>query len=312
MNTFNIQNFISGWSFNQPKLGPSATWNPNATTLVSGVLPNAEPTNIFVNKNNDVFVTARNLHRVQIYFNGNINTSTSISSGLQYPQGIFVTNNGDIYIDNGFSHGRVEKWTLNAINGTTVMSVNESCHNLFIDINDTLYCSLGTQNKVMKISLNSGGTIPQLAAGDGTAGNGSNNLHNPRGIFVDLSLNLYVADCSNNRIQVFQSDQLNATTIAGSNASIIITLNCPTEIMLDSDGYLFIMDSYNHRIVRSNLNGYQCIVGCSGNAGNLTNQLHNPYGFAFDTFGNILVSDQSNKRIQKFLLTTNDCSKYLS
>lgn len=311
-NKFNTQNLISGWSFNQPELCPLATWNPNAITLIDVSASNTEPIGIFANKNNTVYVTMRSLHQVQIYFNGNITAATSIASGLQYSQGIFVTNNGDIYIDNGFSNGRVEKWILNATNGITVMSVNGSCHSLFIDINNTLYCSLGTQHKVMKISLNSGGIIPQLAAGNSTAGNGPYMLNNPRGIFVDLNFNLYVADCSNNRIQVFQPGQLNASTIAGSNAPITITLNCPTGIMLDSDGYLFIVDYYHHRIVRSNPNGYQCVIGCSGNAGNLANQLYNPYNFAFDTSGNILVSDQMNKRIQKFLLATNDCSKYHS
>ena len=311
LNKTNIQNFISGRSFNQPKLCPSATWNPNATTFVNGIAFNAEPMGIFVNKNNDVYVTVTNLHQVQIFFNGNTTASTSISSGLQLPQGIFVTNNGDIYIDNGYSNGRVEKWTLNATSGITVMNVNGSCYSLFIDTNDTLYCSLGTQNKVMKLSLNSGATTPQVAAGNGMSGNGPDKLLNPRGIFVDLNFNLYVADCGNNRIQVFRSGQLNATTIAGSDAPITIILNCPTGIMLDSKGYVYIVDSYKHRIIRSNLNGYQCIVGCSDNAGNLANQLHNPYGFAFDTSGNIFVTDQLNERIQKFLLATNDCSKCL-
>lgn len=80
--------------------------------------------------------------------------------------------------------------------------------------------------------------------------------------------------------------------------------------MIDADGYLFIADSMNNRIVGSGPNGYQCIVGCSGMSGNASNQLDGPRNLAFDSNGNLFVVDTFNNRIQKFMLATNSCGKY--
>jgi tripartite motif-containing protein 71 len=126
-------------------------------------------------------------------------------------------------------------------------------------------------------------------------------------LFIVL-LDLYVADCNNNRIQVFQSGQLNGVTVAGNGASGAITLNCPTGVVLDTNGYLFIVDSNNHRIVGSGSYGFRCVVGCSG-GGSASNQLFYPQSMAFDSYGNMFVSDRSNGRIQKFVFQNNTCGE---
>jgi hypothetical protein len=112
-----------------------------------------------------------------------------------------------------------------------------------------------------------------------------------------------VADCGNNRIQLFRPGELNGTT---EN----ITLNCPSDVKLDIDGYLFIVDRGNSRIIGSGPGGFRCIVGCSGSAGTASNELLVSRYFAFDSYGNIFVTDMYNNRIQKFLLEQNSCSKY--
>jgi sugar lactone lactonase YvrE len=135
-------------------------------------------------------------------------------------------------------------------------------------------------------------------------------LDHPHGIFVDEEYSLFVADTHNNRIQRFESGQLNAVTIAGFGTLVTYILNRPTSIVVDADGYLFIVDSGNHRIIRSMLNGFQCLFGCSGDSGSSMNQLNNPQTMAFDKDGNILVTDLNNRRIQKFSLVQNSCSTY--
>ncbi|CAF3169160.1 unnamed protein product [Rotaria socialis] len=84
-------------------------------------------------------------------------------------------------------------------------------------------------------------------------------------------------------------------------------LNGPTDIKVDADGNLFIVDQGNHRIVRFGLNGLYCIIGCSGANGTESDQLESPSSIAFDTNGHIFVLDTGNSRIQKFLLATNSC-----
>jgi DNA-binding beta-propeller fold protein YncE len=132
-------------------------------------------------------------------------------------------------------------------------------------------------------------------------------LNQPRGIFVDSNLTLYVADCANNRIQRFPSGQTNGITVAITGS---ITLNCPSGVVLDADGYLFIADTYYNRIVGSGPYGFRCIVGCTMAGGSALNEINQPAALSFDSYGNLFVADTYNNRIQKFLLATNSSGKY--
>jgi hypothetical protein len=237
-------------------------------------------------------------------------TSTeNMTSGLENSNSIFVTTNGDIYIDNGFSHGRVEKWTMNAANYVVALYVPSTCHSLFVDINDNLYCSMGALHQVVKKSFNDSANSSTIVAGNGTNASAPNTLNMPRGIFVDSNLSLYVADCENARIQLFYAGQLNGITVAGNGSTGTLKLSCPIGVMLDADGYLFIADRGNNRIFGSGPNGYRCLVGCMGRGGAASDQLSNPRSFSFDSYGNIFVVDRLNFRIQQFFLATNSCGK---
>ncbi len=257
-------------------------------------------------------MAAKNLNQVLVWSQGSNIPTRNISAGLSNPCGIFVTNNGDIYVDNGQSNGQVDMWTSNATNSVNVMSVTSRCVSLFIDINNTLYCANDNQHQVVKASLSTGSTTATLAAGNGTPGSNAYMLYNPNGIFVDFNLNLYVADYYNNRIQFFQTGQLNGSTIVGNGSSGTIALYHPTDVVLDFDGYLFIADSDNNRIVGSGPSGYYCIVGCTGSTGTGSNQLYHPQSLSFDSYGNLFVVDLFNNRIQKFVLATNSCGKIKS
>jgi hypothetical protein len=189
------------------------------------------------------------------------------------------------------------------------MSVNSLCFGLFVDINDTLYCSMRDLDQVVKKWLKDNTTTLTIAGGTGTADSASNTLNYPLGIFVDINFDLYVADCHNHRIQLFRPGQLNGITVAGNGSlNTTITLKCPAGIALDADNYLFIVDHFNNRIVGSGPNGFQCLVGCSG-VGSASNQLTYPLTLSFDGYGNMFVSDHINDRIQKFILSTNSCGK---
>jgi hypothetical protein len=297
-------------SYNQPKFCPFTSWNPNAITFANNNIIGLNPTGIFVNTNNTVYAADRENGRIQIWLNDDFNPTRTILVGSSDPRSIFVAITGDIYVDNGGSNGRVDKWTFNTNTSVPVMYVNSSCFGLFLDINDTLYCSMYNRDQVVKRWLNDETNTSTPAAGTGIAGSDSNMLSSPYGIFVDINFDLYVAHCQNHRIQHFRSGQLNATTIAGDRSSDpTIRLTCPTGIVLDADRYLFIVDYGNHRIVGSGPNGFRCLVGCFGR-GSASNQLDYPATLSFDSYGNMFVTDWDNHRVQKFLLSTNSCSKY--
>jgi hypothetical protein len=156
--------------------------------------------------------------------------------------------------------------------------------------------------------LDIGNNTSTIAAGNGSNGSASNMLSEPYGIFVDINFDLYVADCLNNRIQVFQPGNLTGTTTVGNGSKKGINLSYPTGVVLDADGNLFVVDSCNHRILLSGLNGFRCLVGCS-NTGSGSDRLDYPATLSFDSYGNMFVADTGNSRIQKFILLVNSCSK---
>lgn len=124
-----------------------------------------------------------------------------------------------------------------------------------------------------------------IVAGTGCAGSTAHMLSSPVGIFVTINMNLYVADCGNDRVQLFPSGQMNGITVAGNGSSRTIALRCPTGIVLDADGYLFIADRGYHRIVGSGPDGFRCVVACSGVFGPAPDQLNNPQTMSFDRDG---------------------------
>lgn len=189
------------------------------------------------------------------------------------------------------------------------MDTSRFCYDLFVDGNGSLYCAEAQNHRIIK---NQGNTSSQtiIIAGNGTFGLASNQLFFPMGIFVDANFNLYVADRANQRVQRFSSGNPNAVTIVGQGSSQSIILQCPNDVVVDGDGYVFVVDLCKHCIVADGPNRFWCIVGCSGTNGAASNQLANPAQMGFDRDGNIYVTDYVNHRVQKFFRATpNDCCK---
>ena len=295
---------ISASSFNQPRLCDSSTWNPNATTISNVTQFTINPTRIFVSRNNTFYIAVDDDVSILSGIEGNINLSIVGTGGYSF----FVSDDNYMYAYEGGGKKLITRWTMQAINGQTVKSNIDTCRGLFIDANNTLYCSSGT-HEVVTIPLNSSGSVPVRVAGNGTSGSASNQLNNPYGIFVDLCFNLYIADYGGNRVQRVSSGQTNATTMAGPGVSGTFDLITPTDVVLDGNGYLFIVDHGKNRIVGSGPSGFRCVAGCT-TAGNAPDQLNGPQGMSFDNHGNIWVADTGNHRIQKFTLSTACTGRY--
>ena len=259
------------------------------------------PTSLFINTNNTIYVVNAEKNRTLVW-DVDSNIMTNIIYGtFKNPWSLFVTSNGDIYIDDGDEKRRVQKWVAENETFVTVMNIDSSCQGLFVDTNDTIYCSISSKHQVVKKSMNDPKMTSNIvAAGTDCRGSDLISLDEPRGIFVDVNFDLYVADCGNNRIQLFQSGESTGITVAGDRSpNPTISLSCPSGIVLDTEKYLFILDRDNHRIVGSSSNGFRCLIGCYG-PGFKSNQLFYPGSFSFDRYGNIFVADWANHRIQKF------------
>ena len=256
-----------------------------------------------------MYVNGSNLSQALVWTEASLVPTRNISNSLMQPKGLFITNASDVYVVVGTSSGRVDWWTRIGTINSFVTNGNETCFSLVTDLSSNLYCSFSSSHKVIKRSLNTSSNITVIVAGNGSSGFSSFLLKSPLGILITASFNLYVADCGNNRVQLFLSGQLNATTVAGNITSGLINLNCPVAITLDGNGYLFIVDQNNHRIVGSGPTGFRCVVGCSNTSGSASSQLQSPRSLAFDTNGNLMVGDKGNSRIQEFVLTSNTCGE---
>ena len=292
-------------SYNQPKLPLYSCWSTNGVTFADASTHNFRPGSVFVDKNNTVYVIDSYHGYVREWRDDNNTIKRAVFDFVGESWSLFVTTDGTIYVDNGES-GTVEKWTVDATESTVAMYVPHSCHGLFVDILNNLYCSLASEHLIIYQSLDIDEDEPEMMViGNGKCGSDLHMLCKPHGIFVTIKLDLYVADCENDRVQLFQLGSSTGKTIVGDMAISIIRLNCPTSVLVDLNDHLFIVDQSNNRIIRSNSNGFYCVIGCSAVAGEAPNQLRTPWTAVFDNVGNIFVADTNNARIQKFILMTN-------
>ena len=265
-----------------------------------------------INRLNTLVATSRDNQKIFVWFNGSSNVSRIINTTNRSPLGLFPISDDEILVSYDTGYPYIDRW--NVKNGTLLSStpIYGQCYSLFVDINDDLYCSASTLHMVTRKSWRDQSNSFTIVAGTGTAGSSSAMLHTPRGIFVTSSLNLYVADCNNDRIQLFRSGQINATTVAGNGSNVMMTGRLPYGFTLDADENLFISFYWEDHVISVDSGGnVRCVVGCPGSSGSAANQLDDPWSLAFDTKGNLFAGDRGNSRIQKFQLNgPNQCSEY--
>ena len=295
--------------YNRPKLTSCAAWNVTGTTFVNNSMTGNYANGIFVDRNNNVYLTNNDAEYIQIWSqNGTTTTMRNVSVQPNYHFSLFVTIDNDIYVAN-IHKSQVQKFLPNGTEEYDINLPNMSCYGLFIDVNNNFYCSAGVEHKVVRVSLLSKSKNVTVVAGNGKSTLEPYSLNTPYGIFVDVHLTLFVADYNNDRIQRFKLNRLNGTTVVG-NGSTKSTHNLyhPTSVVLDSNGNLFIVDHGNHRILMSRKrNHVQCLIGCNDN-NSASNHLFTPFTMNFDNFGNMYVVDTSTKTVQKFDLLTNICN----
>jgi DNA-binding beta-propeller fold protein YncE len=215
-----------------------------------------------------------------------------------------VPSNPSIYLPMGHNSHQIIRWNLQPwiVNNLTTVH-NGSCWSLFVLPDDTFYCSLRAEHHVV---LHNQSTVIRIA-GMTMSGNTSTTLNQPLGIYVTEIREIYVADCGNDRVQLFRPNQASASTLVGGNNELV---RCPSAVVLDADRRVFVADRDNHRIIVVDGDVVRCIVACRGQGAG-ADQLLQPIDLALDTNGSLLVLDSGNGRVQKFTLRTNSCGKCL-
>ena len=191
---------------------------------------------------------------------------------------------------------------------------------IYIDASDNLYIADSPTNRVRKVTT---GTNPPSTATISTiAGNGAScstayvksnfcgdggsatsaYLNGPRGVYLDASKNLYIADSGDQRIRKVSSGSIN--TYAGGGLSdgpastAIFAGN--RDVAVDNAGNVYLADTGNNRIRKisggtvSTLagNGIGNYFGSGILAANAN--LNQPWGLTVDSLGNVYVADTNN------------------
>lgn len=216
---------------------------------------------------------------------GNGTASTTGDGGLataatiNFPYGIAIDNNGDIYFSESSSHvirkitvstgiistyaGTIGTAGSSGDGGAATSARLNFPRDICFDGAYNLYIADRVNNKIRKVTASTGNI--STIAGTGTAGSTGDGglataarLRGPFGVSVDATGNIFIADATNNKIRKVNGVTGIITTFAGTGTSgysgdggdaTLANLNFPTNVFADAS-YLYVVDNSNNRIRR--------------------------------------------------------------
>ena len=267
--------------------------------------------------------------------------SAATSAQLNLPSRVAADEAGNLYIADAANH-RIRKVDVStglistvAGDGTAAYGGDggiatsaqlNTPYGVVVDALGNLYIADYGNHRVRRVATRT--AIITTIAGTGAAGYSGDDgvasaaqLNNPRGVSLDGSGNLYIADTTNHRIRKIDAVVGIITTAAGTGVgtyggdgggATTAQLNTPYAVDADVAGNLYIADYGNNRIRRveaatgliTTIAGTG-VAGYSGDGSAATSaKINLPYGVAVDVLGNVYVADYGNHRIRKITTGT--------
>ena len=251
---------------------------------------------------------------------------------IYYPEGLALDSSGNLYIaDTDNNRIREVNHSTGAI--TTVAGTGTAGYNsdniqataaylndptgVAVDSSGNLYIADYINNRIRKVTASSG--LITTVAGTGTAGYSGNNiqataayLDEPRGVALDSSGDLFIADYYNERIREVNASSGLIATVAGNGsygfsgdggAATAAMMRYPKGVVVDTSGNVYIADSGNNRIREVNYSTGAISTfagGFVGDGGSATAAvLGAPFATAVDAAGDIFIADTSDNRIRE-------------
>lgn len=196
-----------------------------------------------------------------------MNSTTSIFSGtngsanneLSAPRGLARDSvSGRLYIAD-FGNHRVVSY-LSGVptvvaggNGPGILNtqLNSPIGLAFDSSSQSLYISNAGSHNVVRWVVNASSWTLVAGSSIGAVGSTSMTFYSPFSVALDSLGNIYVADLTNSRIQMFLPGKLNGTTIAGitsMSGSAPNLLYSPYSVTVDSSFNVYVADTGNQRI----------------------------------------------------------------
>ncbi|MCW3121044.1 MAG: C-terminal target protein [Flavipsychrobacter sp.] len=246
------------------------------------------------------------------------------------PWGVAVDTAGNVYIAD-FGNNRIRKINktgiITSIAGTgiagftgdggpaTAARINGP-YDVAVDGQANVYIADYFNNRIRKI--NKAGIITTIAGSASTVlgdGGPATNafLSGPTGISVDPNSGSIYISADGRRVRIVNSSGI-IKTFAGNSTpgfsgdggpATAALLNNPISIVADGYGSVYITDQLNHRIRKVNSSGIITTIaggaaGYSGDGGPASAaRMHDPWGIALDSAGNIYIGDHSNHCVRK-------------
>lgn len=223
----------------------------------------------------------------------------SFTEGLGYKAGklygpthMWVDSYGNMFVCNS-GMNTIEKYNSSGVYQFSITGVDTPT-GVCTDSSGNIYVMEGNYSNPRLQKYDSSGTFDSETGAFGT-GNGEFQL--PKGLGIDSSDNIYVADSNNHRVQKFNSS-LTYQSQFGTNGTGNGQFSYPSDVKVDSSGNIYVLDWLNYRIQKFNSSyTYQSKVGSYG-TGN--SQFLYPRTLSIDSSNNIYVTDTSNIRVTKF------------
>jgi hypothetical protein len=164
---------------------------------------------------------------------------------------------------------------------------------------------------VLTISFSSQEVYAAFLSSFGSPGTGDGQFLNPRGIAINSTGYIYVADVNSHRVEIFNSAGIYQLQLGGCltggclSGSADGEFTSPQGIAFNSTGYIYVADFYNNRVEIFNSAGiYQlqlggCLTGgCL--SGSADGEFSGPGGIAINSTDYIYVVDSGNSRVEIF------------
>ena len=196
--------------------------------------------------------------------------------------------------------------------GSALNQLTRDCRGLHVNEAGDIYVMDAYNQRVLKWMVNGSSGI--LVAGGGGAGNGSTQMSDAHGFYVDtINEVIYVADRGNQRIQKYTSGSVSGISVLRGSGSLRMTstglreLYDPVAVFVDKIGFMMVGDW--SRITKWASNGTTASLVADGiqGFGTQATRMEAPSAFAFDKEGNLYALDWINQRVLKFNVTSKLC-----